>query len=184
MNPREFQKAVRNLLLVHGFPPGTRPAVISHSYGNFLCRWLLKRNRYCNASGATMLDPICFLTVAPEVSMNVSSDEAANFDEHLRNLDPAVKVAIAFSRKDIFLPAEKTFAYLFDSPLVPKSRVAVRLFPAGHGEFMLHPDQLRDVCRMIAFAVPGGALTPRAGAGEGSAAGGSFRDSLRGAAEP
>jgi len=214
MNPREFQKAVRNLLLVHGFPPGTRPAVISHSYGNFLCRWLLKRNRYCNASGATMLDPICFLTVAPEVSMNVSSDEAANFDERivktllretgiakafnrysfwpdvmmfdedLRNLDPAVKVAIAFSRKDIFLPAEKTFAYLFDSPLVPKSRVAVRLFPAGHGEFMLHPDQLRDVCRMIAFAVPGGALTPRAGAGEGSAAGGSFRDSLRGAAEP
>merc|ERR1719463_866110 len=27
MNPREFQKAVRNLLLVHGFPPGTPPEV-------------------------------------------------------------------------------------------------------------------------------------------------------------
>ena len=210
MNPREFQKAVRNLLLVHGFPPGTRPAVISHSYGNFLCRWLLKRNRYCNASGACMLDPLCFLTVAPEISMNVSSDEAANFDERivktllretgiakafnrysfwpdvmmfdedLRNLDASVKVAVAFSRKDIFLPAEKAFAYLYDSPLVPKSRVVVRLFPEGHGEFMLHPDQLRDVCRLIAFTVPGGALTPRPGAAAGGGAR-SFGESLRGA---
>ena len=188
MKRDKFQSCVRNMLLERGHPEGTRPVVVAHSYGNFMCRWLLRANPFVTVRGAVLLDPLIFLTVWPEISQNICKpvqfpqdfwnnprvlvrktilreagiarcfnrhamwSNAIMWDSDFADLPPDAHVAVMFGSDDVYYDARKSFEYLLRAPDTPKARLWLHLGPGGHGGFLLEPENLGRVTRMLAFA--------------------------------
>jgi len=188
MEQDKFQSCVRNMLLERGHPEGTRPVVVAHSYGNFMCRWLMRANPFVSVRGAVLLDPLIFLTVWPEISQNICKpvqfpqdfwnnprvlvrktilrepgiarcfnrhatwSEAIMWDSDFADLAPDTHVAVLFGKDDVYYDARKSFEYLLRAPGTPKARLWLHLGPGGHGGFLLEPENLGRVTRMLAFA--------------------------------
>ena len=192
----KFQACVRNMLVERGHTEGARPVIVAHSYGNFMCRWLMRENPFVSVQGAVMLDPLTFLTVWPEISQNIAQpmelpqdllanralirkvilrepgiarcfnrhavwSEAIMWDEDFGDLAPDARLAALFGRDDAYYDARKSYEYLHRAPAVPQARVWLHLGPGGHGGFLLDPDSLGLVARMVAYASGEGARDRR-----------------------
>ena len=83
------------------------------------------------------------------------------WDEDFGDLAPDARLAALFGRDDAYYDARKSHEYLHRAPAVPQGRTWLHLGPGGHGSFLLDPDSLGLVARMVAYASGEGARDRR-----------------------